>query len=522
MDTKGKFRKMSKKEKIIIITVSIFLGIFLYSFFLTGYYSVDTERIDSQGYFEYAVKDAYVRDGRLFSAIIFALLGFTNLPIKAVYIVNICISILVLSITVLEIYKIINKIKKPDTAKMKILYFLVSLAYIFNFTLTDIMQFIDSFVINVSLLFFIKSLENTIIENKSKRGFLYALIAIFCYQGTIPVYIATAFLICLLINKSINKRFLKQYMLSILILVFVGILNVLFVVTVPHCFGLEKTARISISSIITKILKNFHDFYNVIFDCYGYFPKYLLLIFIFSILTIVTVYGIKNKKVNDIVNVLILFIVYMFSLFVMFPITEQKSVVRILIPISEVFAGIYIYLLCNTNIFEKNDFYNKIFIGILIIYFIINTINTLNIVKAFKMSNVFDENFVKQIENKIYEEYGKNVESVDFAIIYRNYENINYNKITYKNSLFLNGSFTTYMLNFYMNKKIELNRQIYDENVVLENFGEKNEKKVEIKRIGDVLYIVVELEQKRTLITLVYTRIKVNIEKGRKSNPAFM
>ena len=46
-----------------------------------------------------------------------------------------------------------------------------------------------------------------------------------------------------------------------------------------------------------------------------------------------------------------------------------------------------------------------------------------------------------------------------------------------------------------MNKKIELNRQVYDENVVLENFGEKNEKKVEMKRVGDVLYIVVELEQ---------------------------
>ena len=111
------------------------------------------------------------------------------------------------------------------------------------------------------------------------------------------------------------------------------------------------------------------------------------------------------------------------------------------------------------------------------------------------MSNVLDGNFVKQIENKICEEYGKNVESVDFAIVYRNYENINYNEITYKNSLFLNGSFTTYMLNFYMNKKIELNRQVYDENVVLENFGEKNEKKVEMKRVGDVLYIVVELEQ---------------------------
>ena len=172
---------MNKKEKIIIISFSILLGIFMYNLFLSGFYSIDTERIDSQGYFDYAIKDAYIKDGRIFSAIIFALLGFTNLSIKTVYLTNLGISILILSISVLEIYKILNKIK-PTNNKKKILYFIVSFLYVFNFTLIDIMQFIDSFVINISILFFIKSLEKSIIYKNRKKGFLYALIAFFAIK----------------------------------------------------------------------------------------------------------------------------------------------------------------------------------------------------------------------------------------------------------------------------------------------------------------------------------------------------
>ena len=65
----------------------------------------------------------------------------------------------------------------------------------------------------------------------------------------------------------------------------VGILNILFVIIVPHFFELELTSRISLSNIMKKVGDNFYNFYNIIFDCYGYFPKYLLLLpFIFAYL----------------------------------------------------------------------------------------------------------------------------------------------------------------------------------------------------------------------------------------------
>lgn len=489
---------MNKKEKIIIISFSILLGIFMYNLFLSGFYSIDTERIDSQGYFDYAIKDAYIKDGRIFSAIIFALLGFTNLSIKTVYLTNLGISILILSISVLEIYKILNKIK-PTNNNKKILYFIVSFLYVFNFTLIDIMQFIDSFVINISILFFIKSLEKSIIYKNRKKGFLYALIAIFCYQGTVPVYIATAFLFCLLIYKKINKKFLSDFIISMFIMSIVGILNILFVIIVPHFFELELTSRISLSNIMKKVGDNFYNFYNIIFDCYGYFPKYLLLAFYFCIFIIILIYGIKEKKFNHVVDVLSLLLVYMFSLFIMFPIESQKNIVRILVPIGEIFSAIYIYLICNTSIFEKNKFYKKTLTFILFLYFTINTYNTLKVTKEYKMANMIDQTFAKKVETKIEEEYGKDTNEVDFTIFYRNCENINYDRITYDKSLYLKGMYTTYMLNFYMNRNYKLTRKIYDENVILENFGVKNSKQLEMKNIDGVLYIVIDLSDSNIL-----------------------
>lgn len=492
-------KKMNKKEKIIVIGISILLGMFMCSWFLNGFYSMDTQRINSQGYFNYAINDAYIKDGRLFSAIIFALLGFMSLSIKTVYIINLIISILILSISVLEIYKILNKIKPTDNKKRKILYYLVSSLYIFNFTLTNIVQFIDSFVINMSVLLFIKSLEKSIIDKNRKKGFLYALIAIFCYQGTVPVYIATAFLLCLLIYKKVDKKFLKDFIISMFIMALVGTLNVLFVAIVPHFFGLELTSRVSLSTLIMKVRQNFYDFYNVIFDCYGHFPKYLLLVFCFCILIIIGIYEIKAKKINHVVYILSILLAYMFSIFIMFPIEAQKGIVRILVPVGELFSASYMYLLCNTDIFEKNQFYKKALIFILAVYFIINTCNTFKITKEYKMANIIDQEFVRKVENKIGKEYGKDVDEVNFTVFYRNYENMNYDMNTFDKSLYLNGSCTTYMLKFYMKEKYNLNRQIYDENIILENFGQKSSKQLEMKNIDGVLYIVVDFSNNNIL-----------------------
>ena len=279
----------------------------------------------------------------------------------------------------------------------------------------------------------------------------------------------------------------------------VGILNILFVIIVPHFFELELTSRISLSNIMKKVGDNFYNFYNIIFDCYGYFPKYLLLAFYFCIFIIILIYGIKEKKFNHVVDILSLLLVYMFSLFIMFQIESQKNIVRILVPIGEIFSAIYIYLICNTSIFEKNKFYKKTLTFILFLYFTINTYNTLKVTKEYKMANMIDQTFAKKVETKIEEEYGKDTNEVDFTIFYRNCENINYDRITYDKSLYLKGMYTTYMLNFYMNRNYKLTRKIYDENVILENFGVKNSKQLEMKNIDGVLYIVIDLSDSNIL-----------------------
>lgn len=42
-------------------------------------------------------------------------------------------------------------------------------------------------------------------------GFIYAILGMLWYQGTVTIYIATAFLMCLLETKKINKEFLRKY-----------------------------------------------------------------------------------------------------------------------------------------------------------------------------------------------------------------------------------------------------------------------------------------------------------------------
>lgn len=157
---------MKTKEKLIIVLLSIVIAGISYWFFWDGYYSIDTYRIISQGYTDYALKDAYIRDGRLFLAGIVSLVGIINPSYKVWYIINLAITIFISAITVLQLYMIINHYKKAKNTKNKCIYFLVSFLFIFNFVQIDTMQFIEAFAIATSVLLYILSLKNTVINKK--------------------------------------------------------------------------------------------------------------------------------------------------------------------------------------------------------------------------------------------------------------------------------------------------------------------------------------------------------------------
>ena len=61
---------MKQKKNIILFIITMILSLMILCFFVTGFYSVDTLWIYSRGYIDYATQDAYIRDGRLFSALI--------------------------------------------------------------------------------------------------------------------------------------------------------------------------------------------------------------------------------------------------------------------------------------------------------------------------------------------------------------------------------------------------------------------------------------------------------------------
>ena len=382
---------MKYKEKTIIIFLALLIGTISYFGFLKGFYSIDTERILSQGYFNYAINDAYIKDGRIFSALIFGTIGkvmpYVNL--KIIYIINIVIAICILSIATLEMYKIINNYMKKTDIKSKGISFLLSSTYIFSCMQVDSMQFIDSFVICTSVLLFIISLKQTVILKNNKKGFIIALISVFCYQGSIPMYIATAFLFTLLENKKFSFKFLKTIIMCAINIITVSIINLLFVNIVPHVLGFTLTDRIENVNYIEKFIQNVNGYFNMICGNDGYFPKYVMLTISVIIITI----SIFNKNKTIVINVLCIFLTYIASGLVMIPLSISE---RTLLPLGEIVSAMLIYTYCNFNEMHKNS-YNILKILILV-FFSLNLINNIYLTEQFMEAQKIDKIFAKEIE----------------------------------------------------------------------------------------------------------------------------
>ena len=286
---------MKQKKNIMLFIISVILSVIVLCFFVTGYYSVDTYRIHSQGYIDYATKDAYIRDGRLFSALIFVLIGLINPEMIIVYIINIIVAIMILSVCVIQIYHLIERYKKLESIKSRIIAFMLSYTYIFNFLIVDVLKFIDSFVIATSILLFIIAIKKIIIEKKNKIGFLLTILGVICYQGTIPIYIATAILITLLENKKINKEYFKRIMPCAISIFIAALISVAIVNLVPIITQMEMTGRITGVDPKKCIQANLINMNRILFYSFYMFPSYAWIGISLFIIGISSVIGIKKK-----------------------------------------------------------------------------------------------------------------------------------------------------------------------------------------------------------------------------------
>ena len=473
---------MKTKEKLIIVLLSIVIAGISYCFFWDGYYSIDTYRIISQGYTDYALKDAYIRDGRLFLAGIVSLVGIINPSYKVWYIINLAITIFISAITVLQLYMIINHYKKAKNTKNKCIYFLVSFLFIFNFVQIDTMQFIEAFAIATSVLLYILSLKNTVINKNKKMGFIYAILGMLWYQGTVTIYIATAFLMCLLENKKINKEFFKKILSPAIIIIISAILSSLIVSIVPYITKLELTERFpSVEKYMNILKRNIMQMDNLLIDCCGYFPKYIFISASLLILIVIFVYGIKHKNITQPINALIVFYIYIVSIFIFFPIQSIELCFRCALSLGAAIPALFIYMICNMEMLEGKKIY----------------LNILKVTSEFKFANELDERFVKRIETeaKNLQDQGINVQK--YAVYYTtNGDRLNelYNsEITFYNSYYLLSRDFNNMFGIYGDKNVKLDKQFADKEIVDKYFENPSEEEIQIKYINNILYVVVDL-----------------------------
>ena len=150
--------------------ITLLIAMLAYIYFLPGYYSIDTVKIIKEGYVHYATEYSLL-DGRIFMFIILNLAGLIKLSLEALIQILLILGIIVSSINVIKIYNVIEECKPTANKKIKILVYMISFCFIFNFMYIDSLEFIEGIIMAFSILFYIKSAEEIVIKNKSLKGF---------------------------------------------------------------------------------------------------------------------------------------------------------------------------------------------------------------------------------------------------------------------------------------------------------------------------------------------------------------
>lgn len=231
------------------------------------------------------------------------------------------------------------------------------------------------------------------------------LISIFCYQGTITTFLAFSLLLLLLKNIKI-KDFFINIGIVLCIIAGVSIFNLSFIKLIEKCLDLEQT-RINYN-IITNFLYILNTKVIMLVFTSNNFYKGM---FITLLILLSTIYYQLFKQLKDrIYNFFIFILTIIISVDLPYLISlsgynagRTRFVIGALC--SMVVILIFSHLNNNDNIYYKKIY--KFLYSLIIIYFILNVINYIEIIANTKIVNECEKNYVLKI-NEYINEYEKN------------------------------------------------------------------------------------------------------------------
>ncbi len=483
------------KKKIIIYFCIVIIASMIFFPFFTMHYSTDTYRLIKMGYKRYSIEYS-LNDGRIFMYIIGQLADKMNININAYVVILTVLAIIISCICIIKLIGIMAKYKKKDEI---IITSLIAYVTIMNFMYLENLYFTEGIVMSISILLFILAAEYLNEKENIIKVIILVLLGVFCYQGTINVFITFYFVFALIKNKKINKEIIKNMIIVMLISLFCIAINMLQIKICGKIYGLEQTRTGSISEIFANIIYIIANIYKILIYSSELFPKYLFLIFLISILIITAIWDKKeNNKFSNTINILLITVVAIISSVIINIVSLSSfGLGRMVFSIGALIGLIFIYLYCTTTIFEKQTNYKYVMITILIIYVIMNILNTLNILISHKQANKLDkEETLKVNEYMLEYEQNNNIEIKNIAIAYDKNVTWCYNELKHK-SLYTHRALMIWWcnvdtINYYTSRnlqKVQMKPEIYDT-----YFKDKDWDKLEKEQFifeGDTMYYCV-------------------------------
>lgn len=475
--------KVINKNKILIILGTILLAIISYSNFLPEYYSIDTTKIIKDGYMAYGVQYS-LQDARIFAFLIFYLAEIINISLKNLWQIVLISAIIISSISVLKMYNIILKTKPTTNKKIDIFIYMMLYCYIFNFMHIDALEFVENWIIAFSILFYIKSAEEIIINDRKLKGLLFFIIGILFYQGTINLFISTV-IVFLLINKNANKKEkIKRLIIAGFIVISVMSIDFFIINIIKSNMVKVQTSRLSLDLIKNiKIIKT--NIPKLIINSASLFPKYLHISLIWIVLIIIFIKNIKEKKyIKIIIPICIIIVCYLttLGLCILTPGMLTASNGRMFMPTGIIISAILIYAYSNTNLFESKKL-GIITKMLIVLYFIINIINTINVTGMLKEGNNIDREISYEIQEKIEKYENQTQKEIKYlAVMYRVDMEADKKWLRSKKML---RAYNSLVYESYTGKKLKDTKFISE--IQVEHF---NKIKKTIKCIEDTVYIL--------------------------------
>lgn len=490
-------KKINKKDIIYFLIIFCF-SLIIFKEYLNGHFSADTFNIINIGYKDYAIKYSLL-DGRLFMAIIGLIAHKINIPILTYVIVLQILAIFVTCIIIIKLKNIILEYKKIKNKWQELFIILVCYFTIFNFTYLENMYFVECFVMALSILFYIVSAKY-IIKKETLKSFIYLILGLLSYQGTISALCIFLILFSMLEEKNL-KEILKVFTKGAIIFLIALMLNNIFIILIEKIFHITQIRGMNLTEIFNNILVIKDSYIYILIKTANLFPNYLYIFFVVLISLIVILKlneeNKKNKKKRyekvliEEVFIIVLSIIFAMGVSVMNLSALESG--RIRFSMGATVGIIFIHLIVKTDILKIYTKYDKILIGIFIIYSIINSINYIYLINLNKQANKQDKLKVYEIEEYL-KEYEKSkkikVEKVCGIVIENNCEKAFYSKNSEEVGIAVSCLRTEWALqgiiNYYTSRNLkkeelsEKNRKIYLEKV------DENKNYL---CIGDTLYV---------------------------------